>query len=61
MRNYRRCGGSLSALEEARLSSLGFEHVNMLGWYAFTPPDVVACGELRPLRDPALHDYPRSV
>src|SRR5215203_4688947 len=38
----------------ARLSPLGFEHVNMLGRYAFTLPDAVARGELRPLRDPAL-------
>ena len=31
---------------------LGFKHVNMLGRYAFTLPDTVARGELRPLRDP---------
>jgi hypothetical protein len=36
----------------ARLSPLGFEHINMLGRYAFTLPDGVARGELRPLRDP---------
>ena len=40
----------------ARLSPLGFEHINMLGRYAFTLPDIVARGELRPLRDPAAHD-----
>ena len=40
----------------ARLSPLGFAHINMLGRYAFTLPDIVARGELRPLRDPALHD-----
>ena len=33
----------------ARLSPLGFEHINMLGRYAFTLPDAVARGELRPL------------
>lgn len=38
----------------ARLSPLGFEHINMLGCYAFILPDAVARGELRPLRDPAL-------
>jgi hypothetical protein len=38
----------------ARLSPLGFEHINMLGRYAFVLPDAVARGELRPLRDPAL-------
>lgn len=37
----------------ARLSPLGFEHINMLGRYAFILPDTVARGELRPLRDPA--------
>ncbi len=36
----------------ARLSPLGHGHVNMLGRYAFTLPDTVARGELRPLRDP---------
>ena len=38
----------------ARLSPLGHEHINMLGRYAFTLPDAIAHGELRPLRDPAL-------
>ena len=36
----------------ARLSPLGTKHINMLGRYAFTIPDMVARGELRPLRDP---------
>ncbi len=36
----------------ARLSPLGHEHINMLGRYAFTLPDNVARGELRPLRNP---------
>lgn len=36
----------------ARLSPLSFKHINMLGRYAFTLPDTVARGELRPLRDP---------
>jgi len=36
----------------AHLSPLGHEHINMLGRYAFTLPDRVARGELRPLRDP---------
>jgi len=38
-----------------RLSPLDFEHINMLGRYAFTLPDAVARGELRPLRNPAAH------
>ena len=37
----------------ARLSPLGFDHINMLGRYAFLLPDQIARGELRPLRDPA--------
>lgn len=40
----------------ARLSPLGFRHVNMLGRYAFTLPDFVARGELRSLRDPQSAD-----
>lgn len=36
----------------ARLSPLSFKHINMLGRYAFTLPETVARGELRPLRDP---------
>jgi Tn3 transposase DDE domain len=40
----------------ARLSPLGFEHINMLGRYAFTLPETVARGELRPLRDPTTTD-----
>ena len=32
----------------------GFDHINMLGRYAFTLPDPVARGELRPLRDPTI-------
>ncbi len=38
----------------ARLSPLGSEHINLLGRYAFTLPDAIARGELRPLRSPAL-------
>ena len=36
----------------AWLSPLGFEHINVLGRYAFILPDGIARGELRPLRDP---------
>ena len=34
----------------ARLSPLGHEHINMLGRYAFSLPDRIARGELRPRR-----------
>lgn len=37
----------------ARLSPLGHGHVNMLGRYAFTLPDPIARGQMRPLRDPS--------
>lgn len=37
----------------ARLSPLAHEHINMLGRYAFTLPEPVARGALRPLRSPA--------
>jgi hypothetical protein len=35
-----------------------FEHINLLGRYAFSVPDSVARGQLRPLRNPtdALED-----
>jgi len=48
-------GFDVRAEDVARLSPLGFEHINMLGRYAFTLPDAVARGELRPLRNPAAH------
>jgi hypothetical protein len=35
-----------------RLSPLSFQYINMLGRYAFTLPDAVTRGELRPLRNP---------
>jgi Tn3 transposase DDE domain len=41
------------AEDVARLSPLSAKHINMLGRYAFTLPDMVARGELRPLRNPA--------
>jgi hypothetical protein len=35
--------------DEARLSPLGHEHINMLGHYSFSLTDYVLNGELRPL------------
>ncbi|WP_349963061.1 Tn3 family transposase [Rhizobium sp. ZPR3] len=49
-------GYELRPEDVARLSPLGFKHVNMLGRYAFTLPEFVARGELRPLRDPSTTD-----
>ena len=47
------CGEGFDVRAEnvARLSPLGFDHINMLGRYAFIPPDQVDRGELRPLRN----------
>jgi hypothetical protein len=36
----------------AQLSPLCFEHINLLGRYAFALPKSVARGELRPLQQP---------
>lgn len=49
-------GFDVRAEDVARLSPLGFDHINMLGRYAFILPDLVARGELRPLRNPATAD-----
>jgi TnpA family transposase len=38
--------------DEARLSPLAHDHINMLGRYSFAVPDAVTRGELRPLRNP---------
>ena len=45
-------GFDVRAEDVARLSPLGFDHINMLGRYAFILPEQIARGELRPLRDP---------
>jgi hypothetical protein len=47
-------GFDVRAEDVARLSPLRFDHINMLGRYAFILPDLVARGEFRPLRDPAI-------
>jgi hypothetical protein len=40
----------------ARLSPLGYDHINMLSRYAFSLPDRIARGDLRPLRNPTQLD-----
>jgi TnpA family transposase len=45
-------GKSIQTADIARLSPLGSEHFNMLGRYNFSLPDIVAGGNLRPLRTP---------
>lgn len=54
LNRLRAAGHEARDEDVARLSPLGFEHVNMPGRYAFTLPDAVTRGELRPLRDPTL-------
>jgi len=40
----------------ARLSPLGYKHINMLGRYSFALSDSVQRGELRSLREPASEE-----
>ena len=49
---------SIRSEDVARLSPLVFDHINLLGRYAFSVPESVVRGELRPLRNPldALED-----
>lgn len=51
LRQPRDEGHEVRDEDVARLSPLGHAHINMLG-HAFTLPDTVWRGELRPLRDP---------
>jgi TnpA family transposase len=53
IKHLRQQGFAVRDEDLARLSPLGFEHINMLGHYIFSLPEVVARGHLRPLRDPA--------
>lgn len=48
----RASGHDVRDEDVARLSPLSFDHINMLGRYAFILLETVARGELRPLRDP---------
>jgi len=52
LKQLRKNGFPVRDEDVARLSPLGHEHINMLGHYAFTLPEPVARGELRPLRNP---------
>jgi hypothetical protein len=56
LRQLRQEGLEVRDEDVARLSPLGYEHINMLGRYTFTLPQRIARGELRPLRNPALLD-----
>jgi len=44
--------------DEARLSPLGFEHINILGRYRFHLAEDLKNGAMRPLRNPSdLDDF----
>lgn len=45
-------GFDVRSEDVARLLPLDFKHINILGRYAFTLPETLARGQLRPLRDP---------
>ncbi|WP_428994808.1 Tn3 family transposase [Klebsiella pneumoniae] len=53
LKQLKRQGYQVLDDDVARLSPLGWEHINMLGRYSFAVPEEVARGELRPLRNPA--------
>ena len=51
--SHLRTEGMAVQLEDvARLSPLGYKHINVLGRYAFTLAEPIARGQLRPLRNP---------
>jgi hypothetical protein len=50
LEQLQREGFPIKAEDVARLSPLVFDHINLLGRYAFSVPDAVQRGELRPLR-----------
>jgi TnpA family transposase len=52
LEQLRREGYPVEPTDVARLSPLCFEHINLLGRYAFALPESVARGALRPLRQP---------
>lgn len=52
IQQLQREGFPVRPADVARLSPLMFDHINMLGRYAFSVPDSVQRGELRPLRNP---------
>lgn len=51
--HLRRRGESVLPVDVARLSPLGFEHINLLGRYSFRLPESVLKGNLRPLHKEA--------
>lgn len=56
LKHLKANGVEVRAEDVARLSPLGFEHINFLGRYYFHLDARVAQGALRPLRDPRADD-----
>ncbi|OMH27556.1 Tn3 family transposase [Motiliproteus sp. MSK22-1] len=57
--HVRQQGEDVKEEDEARLSPLGYKHVNMLGHYSFTLAEQVMNGQLRPLKQPSeLDEWP---
>jgi len=54
--HLRQNGEAVNQEDEARLSPLGYKHVNMLGHYSFTLAEQVQNGQLRPLKNPSMQD-----
>ena len=52
----KREGTEVRDEDAARLSPLGFDHINVRGRYQFLVPDSIRRGELRPLRTPGDPD-----
>lgn len=52
----REQGMDIHQEDVARLSPLGYSHINMLGRYQFNLPDSIQQGGMRPLRDPSKPD-----
>jgi hypothetical protein len=50
LEQLRQEGYTIKPEDVARLSPLVFDHINLLGRYAFSVPESVQRGELRPLR-----------
>ncbi len=50
LEQLRNEGFSVKPEDVARLSPLIYDHINFLGRYAFALSDLVASGQLRPLR-----------
>lgn len=54
--HLREQGREVNDEDIARLSPLGYSHINMLGRYQFYLPEPLNQGEMRPLRNPSDPD-----